>query len=140
MLIRKKSHTFPSQTVIKEIPPHGYTLKLLVVEQFSKNKCCEIDLFSVKCECKTQLSTQFHRKHFPAGPHSSHKTLAKDTKRLRKVGYINLDFTTKIGRPEDVSAYVLIHPNSSTREISEICALSESRVWNIQNEMRDHPY
>ncbi|GBN88780.1 hypothetical protein AVEN_250915-1, partial [Araneus ventricosus] len=42
--------------------------------------------------------------------------------------------------PEDVLAYALAHPQSSTKMISENCGLSKSRVWTILNELGAHPY
>ncbi|GBM79893.1 hypothetical protein AVEN_220443-1 [Araneus ventricosus] len=41
---------------------------------------------------------------------------------------------------EDVLAYALSHPQSSTKMISENCGLSKSRVWTILNESGAHPY
>ncbi|GBN26204.1 Zinc finger protein 45 [Araneus ventricosus] len=43
-------------------------------------------------------------------------------------------------QPEDVLAYALAHPRSSTKMISENCSLSKSRVWAILNESGAHPY
>ncbi|GBO32685.1 hypothetical protein AVEN_109493-1, partial [Araneus ventricosus] len=43
-------------------------------------------------------------------------------------------------QPEDVLAYALAHPQSSTKMISENCGLSKSRVWTILNESSAHPY
>ncbi|GBO37938.1 hypothetical protein AVEN_39938-1 [Araneus ventricosus] len=43
-------------------------------------------------------------------------------------------------QPEDVLAYALAHPQSSTKMISENCGLSKSRVWTILNESGAHPY
>ncbi|GBN90332.1 hypothetical protein AVEN_160462-1, partial [Araneus ventricosus] len=42
--------------------------------------------------------------------------------------------------PEDVLAYALAHPQSSTKLISENCGLSKSHVWTILNELGAHPY
>ena len=56
---------------------------------------------------------------------------------------------SRIGRPrrvlqrvqlEDVLAYALAHPKSSTREISEHCGLTKSRASTILNEVGAHPY
>ncbi|GBM91338.1 hypothetical protein AVEN_21170-1 [Araneus ventricosus] len=43
-------------------------------------------------------------------------------------------------KPEDILAYVLAHPQSSTKMISENCDLSKSHVWTILNESGAHPY
>ncbi|GBM74897.1 hypothetical protein AVEN_152051-1 [Araneus ventricosus] len=43
-------------------------------------------------------------------------------------------------QPEDVLAYALAHPQSSTKMISENCGLSKNRVWTILNESGAHPY
>ncbi|GBM45670.1 hypothetical protein AVEN_237911-1 [Araneus ventricosus] len=43
-------------------------------------------------------------------------------------------------QPEDVLAYALAHPQSSTKIIRENCDLSKSRVWTILNESGAHPY
>ncbi|GBM85101.1 hypothetical protein AVEN_135880-1 [Araneus ventricosus] len=43
-------------------------------------------------------------------------------------------------KPEDVLAIALVHPQSSTKMISENCGLSKSRVWTILRESGAHPY
>ncbi|GBM82807.1 hypothetical protein AVEN_139452-1 [Araneus ventricosus] len=43
-------------------------------------------------------------------------------------------------QPEDLLAYALSHPQSSTKMISENCGLSNSRVWTILNESGAHPH
>ncbi|GBO21992.1 hypothetical protein AVEN_16529-1, partial [Araneus ventricosus] len=42
-------------------------------------------------------------------------------------------------QPEDVLAYALAHPQSSTNMISENRGLSKSRVWTILNQSGAHP-
>ncbi|GBN56054.1 hypothetical protein AVEN_24038-1 [Araneus ventricosus] len=43
-------------------------------------------------------------------------------------------------QPEDVLAYALAHPQSSTKMTSENCDLSKSHVWTFLNESGVHPY
>ncbi|GBL74619.1 hypothetical protein AVEN_235522-1 [Araneus ventricosus] len=75
------------------------------------------------------------------------QTILKVVKRLRETGCVTSQPQVRrprnVGRkvqPEDVLAYALAHPRSSTKMISENCALSKSRVWTILNESGAHPY
>ncbi|GBM97291.1 hypothetical protein AVEN_128821-1 [Araneus ventricosus] len=43
-------------------------------------------------------------------------------------------------QPEDVLAYGLAHPQSSTTMISKNCVVSKSRVWTILNGSGAHPH
>ncbi|GBM58433.1 hypothetical protein AVEN_63789-1 [Araneus ventricosus] len=87
---------------------------------------------------------------FPASPHPSHITILKVVKRLRESGCMTIKPLSyrpvKVGlqvQPEDVlspSISALPYPTSSTREISQNCGLSKSRVWKILNELGAYPY
>ena len=43
-------------------------------------------------------------------------------------------------QPEDILAYALAHPQSSTKEIIEQSGLTKSRIWTILNEIGAYPY
>ncbi|GBN11027.1 hypothetical protein AVEN_17605-1 [Araneus ventricosus] len=78
---------------------------------------------------------------------ASSQTILKVAKRLRETGCVTSRPRVRRHRnvrckvqPEDVLAYALAHPQSSTKMISENCGLSKSRVWKILNESGAHPY
>ncbi|GBM57260.1 hypothetical protein AVEN_218458-1, partial [Araneus ventricosus] len=79
--------------------------------------------------------------------HPTRQTILKVVKRLKETGCVisrpRVRIPRNVGRkvqPEDVLAYALAHPYSSSKMISENCGLSESRVWTILNESGAHLY
>ncbi|GBM73077.1 hypothetical protein AVEN_17661-1 [Araneus ventricosus] len=89
----------------------------------------------------------YYKKDVSAGLPASRHTILKVVKRLRETGCVTS--RPRVRRPcvvgrklqfEDVLAYALAHPQSSTKMISENCGLSKSRVWTILNESGSHPY
>ncbi|GBN90446.1 hypothetical protein AVEN_19183-1 [Araneus ventricosus] len=72
-------------------------------------------------------------------------TILNVVKRVRETGCVTS--LPRVRRPrnvrrevqtEDVLAYALAHPQSSTNMIDENCGLSKSRVWTILNESGAH--
>ncbi|GBL86200.1 hypothetical protein AVEN_131943-1 [Araneus ventricosus] len=89
---------------------------------------------------------RLYRERFPEGPHPTRQTILKVVKRLRETGCVTT--RPRVHRPrnvglkvqsEDVLAYALSHPQSSTKMMSENCGLSKSRVWTILKESGAHP-
>lgn len=84
----------------------------------------------------------------PAPPNPPHKTTLKVLKHLMVTGC--LISRTQYSRPTKVErevqtvgilSYALTYyPNSRTREISESCRLSKSRVWKNPKRIRCSPY
>ncbi|GBN60678.1 hypothetical protein AVEN_112478-1 [Araneus ventricosus] len=125
----------------------GCTLKLRVMTKFSFDEYCEMLLIYGDCGRKAKSTLRLYRERFPEGPHHTRQTILKVVKRLRETGSVTirprLRRPRNVGRkvqPEDVLAYALAHPQSSTKMISENCGLSKSRVWTILNESGAHPY
>ncbi|GBL75647.1 hypothetical protein AVEN_154962-1 [Araneus ventricosus] len=85
---------------------------------------------------------RLYRECFPEGPHPTRQTILKVVKRLRETGCVTSRprNVARMVQPEDVPAYALALPHSSTKMISVNCGLSKSRVWTILNESGAHPY
>ncbi|GBN47009.1 hypothetical protein AVEN_263975-1, partial [Araneus ventricosus] len=88
-----------------------------------------------------------YRECFPEGSHPTRQTILKVVKCLRETDCVTsrprVRRPRNVGRklqPEDLLAYALAHPQSSTKMISENCGLSKSRAWTIPNESGTHPY
>ncbi|GBM42546.1 hypothetical protein AVEN_3352-1 [Araneus ventricosus] len=88
-----------------------------------------------------------YRERFPEGPHHTRQTILKVVKRLRETGCVTSRHRVRrprnVGRKvqrEDVLAYALTQPQSSTKMISENCGLSKNRVWTILNESGADPH
>ncbi|GBM72001.1 hypothetical protein AVEN_167736-1 [Araneus ventricosus] len=90
----------------------------------------------------------YYKKDVSAGlPASYTADHLKVVKRVRETGCVTSRPRVRRPRnvgckvqPEDVLAYALAHPQSSTKMISENCGLSKSRVWTILNDSGAHPY
>ncbi|GBM70933.1 hypothetical protein AVEN_36519-1, partial [Araneus ventricosus] len=100
-----------------------------------------------ECGRKAKSAARLYRESFPEGPHRTRQTILKVVKRLRETGCVTNQPRVRrartVGRkvqPEDVLAYTLAHPKSSTKLISKNCGLSKSRVWTILYESGAHPY
>ncbi|GBN06591.1 hypothetical protein AVEN_226354-1 [Araneus ventricosus] len=92
-------------------------------------------------------AARLYRERFPECPHPTRQTILKVVERLRQTVCVTSRHRVRrphnVGRkvqPEDVLAYALAHPQSSTKMISENCGLSKSRVWTILNESSAHSY
>ncbi|GBM47677.1 hypothetical protein AVEN_171790-1 [Araneus ventricosus] len=115
---------------------------------FYQDGLTKLVLLSDKCLNRFGVrQNRLYREHFPDGPHPTRRTILKVVKRLRETGCVTSRLRIRrprnVGRnvqPEDVLAYFLAHPQSSTKMISENCGLSISRVWTILNESGAHPY
>ncbi|GBN00895.1 hypothetical protein AVEN_274075-1 [Araneus ventricosus] len=87
-------------------------------------------------------TARLYRERFPEDQHPTRQAILKVVKRLRETGCVT-SRPRNVGRKvqsEDVLAYALCHPKSSTKMISENCDLSKSDVWTILNESGAHPY
>ncbi|GBM49839.1 hypothetical protein AVEN_191242-1 [Araneus ventricosus] len=100
-----------------------------------------------ECGRKAKSAERLYRERFPEGSHPTLQTILKVVKRLRETGCVTsrprVCRLRNVGRevqPEDVLAYSLAHPQSSTKTISGNCGLSKSHVWTIVNESGAHPY
>ena len=100
-----------------------------------------------ECGRLARVAQRVYRQRFPGGPHPSRQDIEKAVKRLRETDCMT--HKSRIGRPrrvgqrvepENVLAYALAHPQSSTKEISEHCGLTKSRIWTILNEVGAHFY
>ncbi|GBO11801.1 hypothetical protein AVEN_191954-1 [Araneus ventricosus] len=103
----------------------------------------------IYCECgrKAKSGARLYCESFPEGPHPTRQSILKVVKRLRETGCVTSRPRVRrpriVGRkvqPEDVLAYSLAHPQSSTKMITVNCGLSNSRIWTILNELGAHPY
>ncbi|GBN00352.1 hypothetical protein AVEN_270121-1 [Araneus ventricosus] len=129
-------------TTIKRMFLLGCTIKLRVMAKFGINEYCKMLLIYGECGRKAKLAARMYRERFPEGPHPTWQTILKVLKRLRETGCVTIRLRN-VGRkvqPEDVLAYALSHPQSSTKMINENCGLSKSRVLTILNESGAHPY
>ncbi|GBN36945.1 hypothetical protein AVEN_128766-1 [Araneus ventricosus] len=148
MQIRLERHTCsPETTTIKRMFLLDCALKLRVMAKFGINEYCEMLLIYGECGRKAKSDARLYRECFPEGPHPTRQAILKVVKRLRETGYVTsrsrVQRPRNVGRkvqPEDVLAYALAHPQSSTKMISENCGLSKSCVWTILNESGAHPY
>ncbi|GBO11496.1 hypothetical protein AVEN_94905-1 [Araneus ventricosus] len=124
----------PETTAIKRMFLLGCTLKLRVMTKFGFDEYCEMVLIYGDCGRKAKSTVRLHRERFPEGPHPTRRTILKvvRVRRPRNIG-------RKV-QPVDVLEYALVHPQSSTKMISENCGLLKSRVWTILNESGAHPY
>ena len=100
-----------------------------------------------ECGRQARAAQRLYNQRFPGVPHPSRQVFEKTVKRFREMG--SMTYKSWIGRPkrvgqrvqlEDVFAYVLAHFQSSTREISEHCGLTKSRICSILNEVGAHAY
>ncbi|GBL62447.1 hypothetical protein AVEN_179665-1 [Araneus ventricosus] len=99
------------------------------------NEYCEMLLTYCECGRKAKSAVRLYRERFPEGPHPTQQTILKVVKRLREKGCVTsrprVRRPRNVGRkvqPEDVLAYALAHPQSSTKIISENSGLPKSRV------------
>ncbi|GBM07348.1 hypothetical protein AVEN_187887-1 [Araneus ventricosus] len=142
--MRMERHTYsPEITTIKRVFKLACTLKLRVMAKFGINKYCEIMLIYGECGCKAKSAARLYRESFPECPHPKRQTILKVVKRLRQTSRPRVCRPCNVGRkvqPEDVLAYTLAHPQSSTKMISENCGISKSSVRTILNESGAHPY
>ncbi|GBN62581.1 hypothetical protein AVEN_247777-1 [Araneus ventricosus] len=118
----------------------GCTLKLRVMAKFGIKEYCEMSIYG-ECGRKAKSAVGLYRERFSGGPHPTQQAILKVVKGLRDTGCLTSRLRVRrpryVGRkvqPEDVLAYALSHPQSSTKMISENCGLSKSRVWTILNE------
>ncbi|GBN06083.1 hypothetical protein AVEN_240164-1 [Araneus ventricosus] len=137
----------PETTTIKRMFLQAFTLKLRVMTKFGIKEYCEMLLIYGECGRKAKSAARLYRERFPEGPHPTWQTILKVVKRLRETGRVTnrpgVRRLRNVGlkvQPEDVLAYALPHPQSSTNMISENCGLSKSRVWTILNESGAHPF
>ncbi|GBL69533.1 hypothetical protein AVEN_91202-1 [Araneus ventricosus] len=84
-----------------------------------------------ECGCKAKSAARLYRERFPEGPHPTRQTILKVVKHLRGTGCVTrrprVRRPRNVGRkvqPEDVLAYALVHPQSSTKMTSENCGIS----------------
>ncbi|GBM44745.1 hypothetical protein AVEN_83873-1 [Araneus ventricosus] len=135
--MRIERHTCsPETTTIKRMFLLGCTLKLRVLAKFGINEYCEMLLIYGECGRKVKSAARLYRESFPEGPHATHQTILKVVKRLRGTGCVtsrprvrrprNVGRKVQPKEPKDVLSYSLVHPQSSTKTISENCGLSES--------------
>ncbi|GBL93891.1 hypothetical protein AVEN_153649-1 [Araneus ventricosus] len=132
----------PETTTIKRMFLLGCTLKLRVMAKFGINEYCEMLLIYGECGRKAKSTARLYRERFPEGPHPTRQTILKVVRRLRETGCVTSRPRVRRPRkvqPENVLAYALAHPQSSTKMISENCGLSKSCVWTILNESGAHP-
>ncbi|GBM11694.1 hypothetical protein AVEN_72696-1 [Araneus ventricosus] len=137
----------PETTTIKMMFLLGCTLKLRIMAKFCINDYCEMLLTCGEYGHKAKSAARLYRERFPEGPYPTRQTILKVVKRLRETGCVTSRHRVRrprnVGRkvqPEDVLAYALTHPQSSTKMISENCGLSKSRVWTTLNESGAHLY
>ncbi|GBM13246.1 hypothetical protein AVEN_214947-1 [Araneus ventricosus] len=77
-----------------------------------------------ECGRKAKSAARLYRERFPGSPHSIQQTILKVAKRLRETGCMTSRPRVRpsnVGRkmqPEDLLAYALAHPQSSTKMIS----------------------
>nr|GBO21634.1 hypothetical protein AVEN_266115-1 [Araneus ventricosus] len=141
--MRMERHTCsPEITTIKRMFLLGCALKLRVMAKFGIKEYCELLLTYGECVRKAKSAARLHRERFPESPHPTRQTNVKVAKCLRKTGCVTSRprIVGRKAQPEDVLAYALANPQSSTKTISEDCGLSKSRVWTIANESGAHPY
>ncbi|GBM70356.1 hypothetical protein AVEN_151491-1 [Araneus ventricosus] len=105
-------------------------LKLRVTAKFGINEYCEMLLIYGGCGSKAKSAARLYSELFPEGSHPTRKTILKVVKRLRETVCVTnrprVRRPYNVGRkvkPEDVLAYALAHPQSSTEIISENCGL-----------------
>ncbi|GBN98141.1 hypothetical protein AVEN_265233-1 [Araneus ventricosus] len=115
--------------------------------KFGINEYCEMLLIYCERGCKAKSAASLYHECFPQGPHSTQQTILKVVKRLRETSCMTslpqVCRPCNAGRkvqPEDVIAYSLAHPQSSTKMISESCGFSKSYIWTILNESGVHPH
>ncbi|GBN41820.1 hypothetical protein AVEN_130063-1 [Araneus ventricosus] len=137
----------PETTTIKEMFLLGCTLKLRVMAKVGINEYCEMLLIYGEYGRKAKSAARLYRERFSEGPHPTRQTILKVVKRLRETGCATsrprVRRPRNVGRkvqPENVPAYALARPQSSTKMISDNCGFSKSRVWTILNESCAHPY
>ncbi|GBM12673.1 hypothetical protein AVEN_46158-1 [Araneus ventricosus] len=137
----------PETTTIKRMFLLSCALNLRVMAKFGNNEYCEMILIYGECGRKAKSAARLYHERFPEGPHPTRQTFLKVVKRLRETGCETS--RPKVRRPrnvgrkvqaEDVLAYALAHPQSSTKIISENRGLTKSRVWTILNESGAHPH
>ncbi|GBM34443.1 hypothetical protein AVEN_175478-1 [Araneus ventricosus] len=117
-------------TTMKRMFLLGCMLKLRVMAKFGINEYCEMLLTYDECGRKAKSATRLYLERFPEGPHPTQQTILKVVKRLGEKGCVTSRprFVGRKVQPEDVLAYALAHPQSSTKIISENSGLSKSRV------------
>ncbi|GBN97264.1 hypothetical protein AVEN_75113-1 [Araneus ventricosus] len=137
----------PETTTIKRMFLLGCTFKLRVMAKFGINEYCEMLLIYGECGRKAKSAARLYGERFPEGSHPTRQTILKVVKRSGETGCVNsrprVRRPRNVGRkvqPEDVLAYTLAHPQSSTKMIGENCGLSKTRVRTILNESGAHPY
>ncbi|GBM65420.1 hypothetical protein AVEN_71106-1 [Araneus ventricosus] len=97
------------------------TLKVRVMTKFGTTECCKMLLIYGECGRKAKSSARLCLGHFPEGRHPTRQTILKIVKLLMEMGCVT-SRPRNLGRrvqPEDVLAYSLVHPQSSTKMISE---------------------
>ncbi|GBM96431.1 hypothetical protein AVEN_47750-1 [Araneus ventricosus] len=125
----------PENTTIKRMSLLCCTLKLRVMAKFGIDEYCEMLLIYGECGRKAKSTAMLYRERFPEGPHPTRQAILEVVKRLRKKDCVNIRPRVRrsrnVGRkvqPEDVLAYLLTHPQSSTKMINENCGLLKIRV------------
>ena len=100
-----------------------------------------------ECGRQTRVAQRLYRQSSPEEPHLSRQVIEKTMKRFRETDSVTYKSQIcrrrRVGQrvqPEDVLAYTLVHPQSSTREIIELSDLTKSHIWIISNEVGAHPY
>ncbi|GBM83087.1 hypothetical protein AVEN_73086-1 [Araneus ventricosus] len=96
---------------------------------------------------KAKSAAKLYHERFLGGPHPTRQTILKVVKCLRETGCVTSRprvrrprYAGRKVQPEDVLPYALVHPQRSTKMISENCGLSKCRVWTILNESGAHTY
>ncbi|GBM80876.1 hypothetical protein AVEN_52351-1 [Araneus ventricosus] len=96
------------------------------MEKFGISEYCEMLLIYGESVRKAKSPARLYRERFPEGSHPTRQTILKVVKRLRETGCVTsrprVRRTRNVGRkvqPEDVLAYSLDHPQSTTKMINE---------------------
>ncbi|GBN04511.1 hypothetical protein AVEN_270319-1 [Araneus ventricosus] len=136
----------PETTTIRRIFLLGCYVKAECYGKIWHERVIEMLLIYGECGRKAKSAARLYRERFPGGWHPSRRTILRE-KGLREKGCVTnrprVRRHRNVGRkvqPEDMLAYSLAHPQSSTKMISENCGLSKCRVWTILNKSGVHPY
>ncbi|GFV40029.1 DUF4817 domain-containing protein [Trichonephila clavipes] len=91
-----------------------------------------------QCNRSKREAARLYAIKFPSRRYPSYGTIARAVQRLYKAGGYHRRIPLSLSTPsslripaEDVIGYVLIHPESSVRDISKARSYSKSTVWNL---------
>ena len=100
-----------------------------------------------ECQRNASQAAREYAIRFLAARHPSADTITRAVRRLKDTGSIlsrprsgRLLRSSATVMPDEVLAYALAHPHSSTFEISMQCGLTRQRVWQILHAEGAHPY